>query len=168
MKNLIVTRHAKSNWNTDASSDFQRPLNKRGIGDAPMMAARLVERGPLPQLILTSTARRALETTELMLKDAALTEIQMLTTDSIYEAPLAALKSAIAKLPDEINTAMMVGHNPGVSTLCSYLCKAALMQMPTCAMACLKLDVDAWDEIYPDCASLHWYDYPKSEQGKSQ
>lgn len=164
MKKLIVTRHAKSSWNNDTLSDFQRPLNKRGIRDTPMMAERLSSRGPLPELILSSTAARALETTELLIPTLKITREQLLTTDTIYEAPLSALERAVCTLPDHVSVAMMVGHNPGVSSLGSFLCRQANLQMPTCAMACFELDIDHWQDLYRDCASMLWYDYPKKQQ----
>lgn len=163
MKQLIVTRHAKSSWNDDTLSDFKRPLNKRGNNDAPLMAKRLTTRGPIPELILSSTAVRALATTRLMMQELPLSTEQLLTTDSIYEAPLEALTKAISTLPDHIDTAMMVGHNPGSSSLCNYLSSKASLQMPTCAMACFELDVYRWQDAYRDCAVMLWYDYPKNQ-----
>ena len=162
MKQLIVTRHAKSSWNSDASSDFLRPLNKRGKGDAPMMAARLIKRTSLPEFILSSSATRALHTAELIAKELSLGKDQLLTTDSIYEAPLSALQQATASLSNDTSSAMLVGHNPGVSSLCNFLCLKAGIEMPTCAMACFDLDIDRWDDVYKDCATLNWYDYPKN------
>ncbi len=128
-----------------------------------MMAQRLMARGPLPELIISSTAARAIATTELLLSELALDQDSLLTTDSIYEAPRAALEKAVGTLPDQINVAMLVGHNPGVSSLCSFLCQKATVDMPTCAMVCLELDIDRWEDNYNDCASLLWYDYPKND-----
>ena len=162
MKQLIVTRHAKSSWDSDVQSDFHRPLNKRGVRDTPIMAERLHTRGTLPQLVLSSTAVRALQTTDLLLSTLGLNKDQLLTTDSIYEAPLPALEQAIGTLPDHISVAMIVGHNPGVSSLGSFLCRQPNLQMPTCAMACFELDIEHWKDVYRDCASMLWYDYPKN------
>ena len=162
MKQLIVTRHAKSSWDSDAPSDFHRPLNNRGIRNTPIMAERLINRGPLPELILSSTAVRALETSELLMTNLGLNSKQLRATDSIYEAPLSALEQAVGTLPDHISIAMLVGHNPGVSSLGSYLCRQPNLQMPTCAMACFELDIDHWKDTYRDCAKMLWYDYPKN------
>ena len=141
-----------------------RPLNKRGIRDAPVMAKRLQQRGPAPELILSSTAYRALETAELIREEISLEHEHLLTTDSIYEAPLAALQKATSTLPDYTNVVMLVGHNPGVSNLCQFLCQQTHVQMPTCAIACFNLDIDRWQDTYRDCATLLWYDYPKKGQ----
>ncbi len=164
MKKLIVTRHAKSSWNNNSLSDFQRPLNNRGIKDAPVMADRLANRNLIPELVVSSTAVRALETTELLMTTLRLGTEKLITTDSIYEAPLSALEQAVCNLPDHVTLAMIVGHNPGVSSLCDHLCSNANLQMPTCAMACFDLDVNQWADVYRDCGEMLWYDYPKNGQ----
>lgn len=162
MKTLIITRHAKSSWNNNTLSDFQRPLNKRGIRDAPLMADRLRNRSQTPELVLSSTAARAIETTALFMSTLGLGKESLLTTDTIYEAPLSALEQAVSSLPTHISVAMMVGHNPGVSSLGDFLCSRSNLQMPTCAMACFELDVERWEDVYRDCAAMLWYDYPKN------
>jgi len=162
MKTLVITRHAKSSWNSDAIDDFSRPLNKRGLRDAPVMAQRLQQRGPIPQLVVSSTAARALATTKLMLPAFEISEDQLVTTDEIYEAPVSALAQTIKAQPDTFEIIMLVGHNPGVSGFAEFLSVGAHLQMPTCAMACLQLDIDSWKDLYRDCANLLWYDYPKN------
>lgn len=126
------------------------------------MADRLRNRGLSPDLVLSSTAVRALETTELLMSSLGLDKQALLTTDTIYEAPLSALQHAISKLPEQTPVAMMVGHNPGVSSLGGFLCSNSNLPMPTCAMACFELDIDRWEDLYRDCATMLWYDYPKN------
>lgn len=163
MKTLILVRHAKSSWNSDAATDFERPLNNRGLRDAPEMASRLKTTGPLPDTIVSSTATRALVTTRLLMRELALPPQVLHTTDNIYEAPVQALIDTIGGLKETSQVAMLVGHNPGMSSTTNYLCSKAEIQMPTCAMACLELDIDHWSEVYRDCATLRWYDYPKNQ-----
>ncbi|NJK89227.1 MAG: hypothetical protein HC923_07355 [Myxococcales bacterium] len=62
MKRLVLLRHAKSSWESDATSDHERPLNERGRLEAPLIGARLVEKGVVPDLVLCSDAIRALDT----------------------------------------------------------------------------------------------------------
>ena len=165
MKTIILTRHAKSSWKTDATSDLERPVNKRGIDDAPIMAKRLQAQGPLPQIIVSSTATRALQTSEMLMTNLAMDKSLLTTTDAIYEAPARALIDQIKQMPADIEIAMIVGHNPGMSSTCNYLSKEADVDMSTLAMVCLELDVDDWDDIYADCGSVRWYDYPKKHTG---
>jgi len=163
VKTLILVRHAKSSWNSDAGTDFERPLNNRGSRDAPEMAARLVARRLLPDTIISSAATRALVTSRLLLAGLALNSRILQTTDRIYEAPVPTLLETISDLQDSYQTAMIVGHNPGMSATTNHLCSEASIQMPTCAMACLDLDIDCWADVYRDCAALRWYDYPKNQ-----
>ena len=166
MKTIILTRHAKSSWNTDSATDFERPLNKRGFDDAPVMAKRLLEHGPLPQLVISSTAKRAHQTAELLMRELALDQKLLTTTESIYEVPARDLINQMKQLPADADIAMIIGHNPAMSSACSYLSKDADMQMSTLAMVCMELDVEDWEDIYPDCGTLRWYDYPKKHTGK--
>ena len=130
--------------------------------DAPEMAARLLSHGPIPERIVSSSATRALVTTRLMMKGLALNSQLLEITDRIYEAPVQALLDTISNLENNCHTAMIVGHNPGMSGTGNYLCAKATLQMPTCALACLDLDIDSWGEVYRDCATMRWYDYPKN------
>lgn len=165
MKTIILTRHAKSSWKSDASSDFERPLNNRGVSDIPVMAERLRLQGPVPELVLSSTAERALQTSKMLMSELELPEELLRTTQEIYEAPARALIDSIKTLPATVATAMMVGHNPGMSSACNYLSKEAHVEMSTLAMVCLELDISDWDDVYPDCATVKWYDYPKKHTG---
>lgn len=167
MKTIILTRHAKSSWNSDSSTDFERPLNKRGIDDAPIMAKRLITYGQLPQVVISSTAIRALQTAELLMRELVMDKSLLTTTDTIYEAPARALIDSIKQLPETSDTAMIIGHNPGMSSTCSYLSKEADIQMSTLAMVCMELDVEEWEDVYPDCGTMRWYDYPKKNTGKN-
>lgn len=163
MKTLILVRHAKSSWNSDVSTDFERPLNKRGMRDAPDMAARLAAHGPIPDTIVSSSATRALVTARMLARGLDLSPQSLETTRDIYEAPVKALLKTINSWLQINQTVMMVGHNPGMSATGNYLCSSAALEMPTCAMACLDLDIDSWNDIYRDCATLRWYDYPKNQ-----
>ncbi len=162
MKTLILARHAKSSWKTDAETDFDRPLNKRGLSDAPLMAGRLRSKGPLPDRVVSSTAVRALATTELYLHGLGMRNNQLTTTRSIYEAPVSALITQIEQMTADCTIAMMVGHNPGMSAACHFLSSQADLEMPTCALACFDLEIDQWKDVYRDCATLRWFDYPKN------
>ena len=77
MKRLIVMRHAKSDWGTNAPTDHARPLNKRGQRDAPRVAQRLVELDWLPQYIVSSDSTRTRETYELMNSHYHLTPLEL-------------------------------------------------------------------------------------------
>jgi len=160
VKTLLLARHAKSSWNADVVTDFERPLNDRGLRDAPMMAARLAERELALDEIVSSTARRAL-TTARMLADGLNHHRPVTQTADIYEASSQRILQTIASLDNNLQHVMLVGHNPGMSNTCNTLCVKADIDMPSGAIACLELDIDQWADHYPDCATLRWFDYPK-------
>ncbi|MBC7913981.1 MAG: histidine phosphatase family protein, partial [Pyrinomonadaceae bacterium] len=103
MKQLLIVRHAKSDWNTDASSDFDRPLNKRGARDAPEMAERLLKKHIIPQLIVSSPALRALTTAKYFADVFNIDKKLIQTEPSIYEASATTLLSVVNKLDNRFN-----------------------------------------------------------------
>ncbi len=86
MKHLFLIRHAKSSWDHAELSDFDRPLNKRGKRDAPMMGRRLAKRGVNPDLILSSPAKRALKTARIIGSEIGSPKGDIHTDKRIYEA----------------------------------------------------------------------------------
>jgi len=163
MKKLTLIRHAKSDWHSAAETDFDRPLNGRGKKAAALMGQRLAERGCSPHLILSSPARRAYETAETIAKllDYPITEI---TFDrSIYEASLKTLIKLVRELDDELENAILVGHNPGFSELGEWLSDDAPEWLPTCGLLDLELAISDWAEAAEDCGIVSGYDYPKKK-----
>ena len=110
-KTLYLVRHAKSDWST-GEADFERPLNKRGRRDAPDMGQRLKENGALPEIICCSPARRASQTLELL--DLG---INACFDGNIYEATVGDLLGIVQNLPDNAQSAMLIGHNPAMTWL---------------------------------------------------
>lgn len=131
-KNLTLLRHAKSSWTNSHVSDHERPLNDRGKRDAPEMARRLLERSCIPDCIYVSSAVRALETASLVAKVLGVPETHIHVFDRLYLAPAENILSVVKQAEkEEINHLMVVGHNPGMETLGSYLAPEAMSQLPT-------------------------------------
>ena len=145
MKTLLLLRHAKSSWDHPSMRDFDRPLADRGKRDAPRIGRALKERGPLPELIISSPAARARETVEAVIKSAGLTA-PLRFDESIYDASLAELMRLVRGLPDNISCALMVGHNPGFEGLVNRLTGAS-ERMPTAALASIEFQVDHWQDV---------------------
>src|SRR5258708_23117047 len=120
MKNLLLLRHAKSNWDDSSLPDFDRPLAARGERDAPRMGKALAKRGPAPEVIISSPAGRAKATVEAVIK-AARFAIDAQYDEKIYGASSAELLAVIRRIPDEFSSALLVGHNPGFEDLLSRL-----------------------------------------------
>lgn len=111
LRRIVLMRHAKSSWDSSAESDHARPLNERGRRDAPRIARRLRELGWVPDLVVSSDAARTRETWELM--RAELGELPARFTPALYLAGVDAARAVVAKLPSEVATALLLGHNPG-------------------------------------------------------
>ena len=147
MKTLYVLRHAKSSWEDSDLADFDRPLNDRGKTAAPFMGKVMKNNELAPDLILSSPAVRARETARLV-KDAADLDADIKHDERIYEASPQTLQQVAASIDDSFESAMIVGHNPGLEDLVSAL-TGAREDLPTAALAQLALPIDRWSEIGP-------------------
>ncbi|HKX84540.1 MAG TPA: histidine phosphatase family protein, partial [Pyrinomonadaceae bacterium] len=126
-------------------ADFDRPLNARGLDAAPFMGEFIAENNLIPDALLTSPARRAEQTARLV-KEAASIPVSIRFDERIYEASPQTLNLIISELADDLNSAMLVGHNPGIEGFIRFL-SGQLEPMPTAALAIVDLDIDAWSDI---------------------
>lgn len=167
MRRLLLLRHAKSEW-ADGVSDADRALAPRGRNAAPRIGAYLAEQRLFPDLTLVSDARRARETWELVRR--ALPERPMEFEPRIYEAPTDRLLTILKETGDEVETLLMVGHNPGFAGLARTLAgngdPAGLARLaekyPTAGLAVLTFPVERWSEVAPRSGRLEAFVTPKS------
>jgi phosphohistidine phosphatase len=165
MKTLMLLRHAKSSWDDAGLRDFERPLSDRGRRAAPRMGKALAERGPSPDMIISSPAIRAKQTVEAFVKAAGF-DIQPKLDGRIYEAPSAELMKLIRGLPNTRNTVLLVGHNPGFEETLARI-TGAYERMPTAALACIELGVDRWEDVEDSGGRLAWFLTPKMLKQKN-
>lgn len=144
VKTLLVLRHAKSSWDTPGISDRERPLNKRGRKAASRMGALVAHKEIEPEVILSSTAERTRETVA-RLVEAADFEPELRFLDELYLAQALTYLEVLADLGSHVETAMVVGHNPGLEELVSGLA-ARHVRYPTAALSVIRLRIDAWHE----------------------
>src|SRR5687768_9096046 len=144
VKTLLVLRHAKSSWDDAALDDHERPLNARGERDAPRIGQLAREEGLVPELIVSSDAVRARLTAAAM---ADATGGRILLDPRLYHASakdiLAALRSVVE---DNLETVMIVGHNPGLEELVAVL-TGELEHLPTAALAQIELPIEGWSDL---------------------
>src|SRR5689334_12446246 len=133
MKTLYVLRHAKSSWDNAELEDFDRPLNDRGESSAPFMGEFMTANGFEPAVIVSSPAVRARETARLV-KEAAHMPAEIVYDDRIYEASPRTLQTVAASFDDRFDSAMMVGHNPGMEGFVRLLTGRS-EEMPTASLA---------------------------------
>ena len=161
MKYLTLIRHAKSDWSKGFLPDFDRPLNSRGKKAAPLMGRRLAERGTIPELLISSPAKRARKTARLIARELGIPKHEIVYQPEIYAAEEETLVKLIGNLEGHYEHIALVGHNPGISALASWLCTDSPGWMPTCAILTLVLDSGNWKDVSGDCGRVYYYDYPK-------
>jgi phosphohistidine phosphatase len=111
-RRLVLMRHAKSSWDSDAGDDHERPLNERGLREAPRVAERLVELGWTPERVVSSDAVRTVETWAGMASRLP-PGIEVLRTRRLYHAGPEPFCEVMAEQPDALRTVLALGHNPG-------------------------------------------------------
>ena len=166
MKRLYVIRHAKSSWSDPGLGDFERPLNKRGKRDAPFMGTRLKKDGAKPDMVISSPARRALQTARAIAKALGYPDKKIAEEMAIYEASLPGLIAVVEEIPDVCEEVILVGHNPGFTELAGYLASDSPLHMPTCAICRVDLAVDSWAHATAGIGRMVSYDYPKKHRSK--
>lgn len=125
-RQLILLRHAKSSWKSDIAEDFDRPLTKRGKQDATRVGLWLKRRNLIPDLILSSPAKRARKTTLKICGELRFDTDNVRWIPEIYDASLRDLIGILTRCPDHAKFVLLVGHNPGLEDLLEYLCREAL------------------------------------------
>ena len=163
MKTLLIMRHAKSSWKDPTLTDHQRPLNKRGKRNVPDMGARLVARKIKPDLIVTSDARRALDTAIPIAGIIGVDPSVIRQEPALYHATPSQLSNLVKGLDDRIEQVMIVGHNPGLGDLANSFLPQSISNLPTAGIVELRFDVDAWQCIDPTCLVHSSVDFPKNK-----
>ena len=176
MPELLLLRHAKSDWKDAGLDDFDRPLAPRGRRAAPLMGQYLHDRGLEPDLVLCSTARRAVETLKLVLTALA-SDPQISYLKSLYLAPPSRMLEILRRQTPEYERVLLIAHNPGLERLALQLAEAdgwrdrdAAVQrlaekFPTAALAHFR--VAAWDSLERAPAELVEFVRPRDLAGKS-
>lgn len=151
MKTLILMRHAKSSWKYPDLPDRERPLNARGEKDAARAGKHMREGGYNPQVIYSSSAVRCAKTAEMAAEKLGYTN-EVIYQDALYLAEPSYYLELLRGLSDDVDTILMVGHNPGLEGLVQILTHE-LESMPTAAVAVVSLPVRAWAmlDVRIDC-----------------
>jgi len=145
MKTLLLLRHAKSSWKQSGQPDHERPLNKRGKKEAPKVGKYLKENDLIPDLILSSTARRAHDTAQAVADECGF-DGQIDLYQDLYLSDTACYLDILHYLPDDAKTALVVGHNPDVEELQTLLTDVS-EHMTTAALAVVELPISSWQEL---------------------
>ena len=134
--------------------DFDRPLKPRGSEAAEQIGIRLGAEKLNEPLVICSPAVRTRETAQIVLQSAGLHADQQFD-ERIYEASLRDLVQVMAGIPDERQIAILIGHNPGLEELLTFLTGES-RRMPTCALAKIQLEIESWKDVKAGKESLEW------------
>ena len=162
-KVLYLVRHAKSSWKDVSLSDMDRPLNKRGRRDSPEMGKRMLERGHIPDLIISSPANRAHSTSKNIARELGINETEIETDKNLYFSGAEGMLKVLEKVDDRYRKVMMTGHNPTMTYLMNRLANSEVFNMPTCAVAIISFDMLSWADVYSTDGVLLGYDFPKNK-----
>lgn len=159
MKTVYFVRHAKSSWDDPMLRDIDRPLNKRGKHDAPLMADMLKGRGVKPDLFISSPAKRALSTAEIFAAHLGVEDIRI--EPRIYEAYPSDVLQVIQSLGDQHEVVFVFGHNPTFYDLASAFSDAELENVPTCGIFVVQAAVNSWGDFNERTGRMTHFYYPK-------
>jgi len=160
-KRLVLMRHAKSSWKTDAPTDHARPLNKRGRRDAPKVGAELARRGWVPDVVLSSDSERTRETFARMREALGVDDARF--SRDLYHAGVDEVRPALATLDDGVETALVLGHNPGWEEVLEWL-SGEDREMKTATCALLTVQAPSWAAAVEVAGgwTLHDVVYPRA------
>jgi phosphohistidine phosphatase len=162
MKTLYLLRHAKSSWKDETIIDVERPLNGRGRKASQAVGSFLKREKIIPDLVLSSSAIRARQTTDIVMEAARLrTDLRF--DERIYEAAAQRLLEVVRQIEKSKKSVLLVGHNPGLEEFLKML-TGTVDPMPTATLAKVVSSASNWADISDKSATLEWIINPKQLQ----
>ena len=161
MKTFYLVRHAKSSWDNSSLRDIERPLNERGLNDAPIMAKLMRSKGVRPDLLVSSPAIRALTTAAYFKNELGVEGEDLWVRDEIYEAMSSTIVDLIHLLPEDCGTAMLFGHNPTFTNVAGMFTKDYIDNIPTCGVVCVRSEAATWPEVSSENSQVVEMFFPK-------
>jgi phosphohistidine phosphatase len=144
-RTLMLLRHAKAKRPEDGVEDFDRKLSKRGREAATDLGKLMKRDGLLPELALVSSAKRTRQTWERVAEELG-AEVPMREMRALYLAAPSRLMETVRRTPPDVSRLVIVGHNPGIETLCARL-TGEKREFPTCALAIVVFEGNDWGAI---------------------
>jgi phosphohistidine phosphatase len=161
LKRLYIVRHGKSSWDFPGIDDIDRPLIERGISSSYRMSRAFFGKNPLPDLIITSPAIRALHTALIFARTLELPTSLIKIEQSIYMTSESDLLECICSFDDSLNAVMVFGHNPCLTDFANRFLKDKLDNIPTSGMVTLIFRTKLWKDINPGNLIKEDFEYPK-------
>jgi len=159
MKKLYLIRHAKSSWEDTTLDDFERPLNKKGKKDAPLMGKLLDTKNITADIIISSPSKRTKQTVKLINQQLQF-PLEIIYDDNLYETTVNGLEKVIKNIDNKYESIYLFGHNPSLNSFVEKYINIG-ENIPTCGIVGIEFDSDIWSKISPKKAKLLFFEYPK-------
>ncbi|WP_421919871.1 SixA phosphatase family protein [Marinifilum sp.] len=162
MKRLFLVRHAKTELIRYDITDFQRNLKERGINDSNLIAKKLLLKEAIPELMISSTANRAIQTARLFAENFNYQQEFIVRLDELYEGFTTQEFLDMVEKHAKIHESVMIfGHNPSIEYLAFNLSEEFYEYVPTCTVIGIEFDVEDWKDIEARSGKVFLYEYPK-------
>jgi phosphohistidine phosphatase len=154
MRRLTLIRHANADWKNPSVPDFDRPLNKRGLTEAEAIGKQLLEQQLVPDLVLTSPARRTQQTTEVIVRKLALAARRVKSHEVLYLGTIDDILALVRATGPKVQHLAIVGHNPGISEVAKHFAPEStpIVELTTGAACSLTFTARSWLNIAPPAA----------------
>lgn len=147
-KELILLRHGKSSWEDLTIPDMQRPLIPKGEKRTKLIASYMKKNNILPQLIISSPAKRTYDTALIIIDELQLEKNIIHTDDSLYFVNVEQYSAVVQKVDDNIQSVMIIGHNPMLTNFCNLFLTNKIDNLPTSGLCVLEFYTPSWANIF--------------------
>lgn len=146
MKTIVLIRHAKSSWDHDVN-DLNRPLSKRGVTDANLLATAFIDSNFYPDAIYSSPAHRALSTCHIFIENLSLSEKMLSVEEQLYDFGGNRVLQFIKDLNNDQDKVMIFGHNHAFTALTNSLGDKTIDNLPTSGLVMIHFNVNTWKAV---------------------
>ncbi|MFT5751748.1 MAG: phosphohistidine phosphatase [Dokdonia sp.] len=146
MKTLYLVRHAKSSWEFDVI-DHERPLNERGMRDAPIVAVAVAEKMPKPDMLLSSDATRAKATAAIFAQAYHISEDEIVLHHQLYDFAGQQLLEVIRSCDNTVDCLMVFGHNNAMTSVVNVYGDMEIDNVPTAGFTAIQFDIERWEDL---------------------
>lgn len=161
MKSLFLIRHAKSSWAESHLTDFERPLNQRGIESIQTMGKLMVKKNVTIGHLFASSSARTHATALGLMSVMGINSPKVSFHEELYHASYRTLLKFTCSISNQLDNVALVGHNPGMTDYVNYLTDGYIDNIPTCGIIKINFKTDNWKEVSGGTGELEFFDFPK-------
>lgn len=162
MITLYIVRHAKSSWEQPSISDHERPILEKGVKRTKFVAKFLIEKKTRIDLIVSSDAKRAYQTAVILADKLNYPKQKISLSNMIYHAASQDIADIFYEIPENVNSLMLVGHNPTMTDFANQFLEEKIEWLPTSGVVCVSFGTTEWPEIFTVKPVVNFVAYPKA------